>query len=200
MGIIDKAVINRYHEIHVRDHGEGTVRALGWRHSEDQLVRFAMLAGIGNMNNCSVLDAGCGHGDLRAYLGDKYPRLRYIGIDQSEAFLSIASDRYTHLPETTFYLGDFSIAELPVADYVLVSGSLNYHNSDPGFIYKIIDKLFNTSRIALGFNLLSKVDAPDGILVSYDADDIVQYCRTLSDKVLLYDTYFEGDFTIWMYR
>ncbi len=182
-----------------RENGEGTVRALGYRHDDDQLARFAMLAGIGDMNNRSVLDAGCGYGDLRGYLNDKYPRLKYIGIEQSDAFLAIASERYAHLPETEFYLGDFFNAGLPPADYVLASGSLNYHSDEPDFIYNTISRLFNTSRIAFGFNLLSQIE-PGGILVAYDTDNIVQYCRTLSPNVLLHNNYFEGDFTVWMYR
>jgi trans-aconitate methyltransferase len=183
----------------VKENGEGTVRALGYRHNDEQLLRFAMLAGIGDMNGHSVLDVGCGHGDLRGYLDERYPRLSYTGIDQSEAFLAVAARRYAHLPETTFYLGDFCNAGLPQADYVLVSGSLNYHNSDPGFIYNIITKLYQTSRIALGFNLLSKID-PGGILVAYDADNIMQHCRTLSNRVILQNDYCDGDFTVWMYK
>jgi len=191
-------MIRRFHEMRAKENGEGTARALGYRHDDDQLIRFAMLAGIGDINDCSVLDAGCGHGDLRGYLNDKYPRLSYTGIDQSESFLAIASERYAHLPETAFYLGDFCNAELPPADYVLASGSLNYHSSEPGFICNTITKLYHTSRVAFGFNLLSKID-PGGILVAYDADNIVQHCHTLTPKVVLHDNYLEGDFTVWMY-
>jgi len=200
MNLIDRAGIKRYHELHVQEHGEGTVRALGWRHSEDQLARFAMLAQIGDMNDHSVLDIGCGHGDLRGYLGNLYPRLSYAGIDQIDSFLEIATNRYGHLPETKFYLGDCYTAELPQADYVLVCGSLNYHSGETDFIYKMISKLFNTCQVALGFNLLSKVDAPGGILVTYDPDAILQHCSTLTDKVVFQDDYFEGDFMVWMYR
>lgn len=200
MNITDRAAIKLYHTMREKENGEGTVKALGYRHDEDQLSRFAMLAGIGDMSERSVLDAGCGYGDLRAYLAGKYPKVRYMGIDHYEAFLAIASERYAHLPEATFYLGDFYTAQLPGADYVLASGSLNYRNSEPDFIYKAIAKLFNTSRIAFGFNLLSKIETTGGILVSYDAGDIVRYCRTLSGNVILHDDYFDGDFTVWMYR
>lgn len=199
MNITDRIAIKLYHTMREKENGGGTVKALGYRHDDDQLSRFAMLADIGDMNDCSVLDAGCGYGDLRAYLNHKYPRLKYTGIDQSEAFLMVASGRYAHLPETAFYLGDFCNAELPPADYVLASGSLNYHSSESRFIYNTITKLFNTSRIAFGFNLLRKIE-PGGILVAYDADDIMRHCRTLTPKVVLHDNYFEGDFTIWMYR
>ena len=184
----------------VQEFGEGTSQALGWHNDESQLLRFTMLAGIGDMNNHSVLDVGCGYGDLSAYLIDKYPQLQYSGIDQVEEFLAVASAKYGHFPNTTFYLGDCSVADLPAADYVLACGSLNYHSSEPDFIYKMITRLFNTSLVAFGFNLLSKVKTPGGILVAYDTDNIMQHCRTLSSKVILQDKYCDGDYTVWMYK
>ena len=200
MNIIDKTVIKRFHEMRAQEFGEGTSQALGWHNDESQLLRFAKLAGIGDMNNRSVLDVGCGYGDLSAYLIDKYPQLQYAGIDQVEAFLAIASARYAHLPNATFYSGDCSVADLPATDYVLACGSLNYHTTEPGFIYKMITRLFNTSRIAFGFNLLSKVNTPGGILTAYNTDDIMQHCQTLSNRVILQDDYCDGDYTVWMYK
>jgi trans-aconitate methyltransferase len=200
MTIVDRLTVRRFHEIRVDQHGEGTTQALGWKNFHSQQARFAMLEDIGDMNDCSVLDIGCGHGDLRAYLDDKYPRLRYAGIDQMESFLDIAIDRYAHLPNTVFYHGDCYSAELPGMDYVLACGSLSYRNSDEDFIEQMISKLFNTCRIALGFNLLSRVDEPGGILMAYSPEVIVKYCRTLTDNVILHEGYFDDDFTIWMYK
>jgi SAM-dependent methyltransferase len=199
MNIIDKAVMNSYHDMRVKEFGKGTVEALGWLDKTSQSVRFSMLADIGDMNNRSVLDVGCGHGDLRGYLGAQYPSLHYTGIDQARSFLAVAAERY-QLPNTTFLMCDFFNAELPPADYVLLSGSLNYRSSDPDFIYKMIAKLFNASQIACGFNLLSYINDPGGILVAYNIDKIMSHCRTLSTNVVLHNKYCDGDFTVWMYR
>lgn len=191
--------MNSYHEMRVKDFGAGTPEALGWLDKTSQSTRFFMLADIGDLNGRSVLDVGCGYGDLRGFLGTQYPFLHYKGIDQSESFLAIAAERYD-LPNTTFLLGDFVNGDLPPADYVLVSGSLNYRSSDPDFIYKMITKLFNTCQIAFGFNLLSKINDPSGLLVAYDIDKIMNHCLTLSNNVVLQDQYCDGDFTVWMYR
>lgn len=200
MNVIDNIRVQRFHKSRIDDFGEGTTQALGWKNFYSQQARFAMLEGIGNMNDCSVLDVGCGHGDLRAYLDDKYPRMRYMGIDQMEEFLEVAVERYGDMPETSFFAGDCYTAELPRMDYVLACGSLSYHNSDPGFIYNIITKLFITCRIAFGFNLMSRVKAPGGILMAYDVQQIMEHCKTLTSNVLLHQGYFEDDFTIWMYK
>ena len=199
MTLVANLNVCRYHEMRIKEHGEDSTQALGWKNFYSQQARFAMLEGIGDMNDHSVLDVGCGHGDLRAYLDDKYPGMRYAGIDQMESFLDIAIDRYGHLPETAFYHGDCYSSELPAMYYVLASGSLSYHNSDPNYIEFMIAKLFNACRIALGFNLLSSIE-PGGILTAYNPEKIIQYCHTLTGNVILHENYIENDFTVWMYR
>jgi len=85
-------------------------------------------------------------------------------------------------------------------DYVLACGSLSYRSSDPDFIHTIITKLFINCRIAFGFNLLSKVKDPEGILMAYDPQAILAHCQTLTSNVVLHQGYFDDDFTIWMYK
>jgi SAM-dependent methyltransferase len=200
MDLIDGLMVRSFHKARIRDFGEESTQALGWKNFYSQQARFDMLEGIGDMNDCSVLDVGCGHGDLRAYLDDKYPKMRYLGIDQMEDFLDIAIDRCANFPETSFFLGDYYVAKLPGVDYVIACGALSYRRSKPGSIYQVITKLFNTCRIAFGFNLLSKIETPGGILVAYDPQDILKHCQTLTGKVILHKGYLDDDFTVWMYR
>ena len=200
MEFVDRSVIYRYHQERIEMFGEGTTSALGWKEEQSQLKRFEIISQIGDMDDLSILDAGCGHGDLRAFLGKKYPSMRYAGIDQMEAFLDVATARYGSLPDTTFYLGDCWTAELPNMDYVLACGLLAYRNSKPDFIYRMIDKLFGSCRLGFGFNLLKNVSDPDGILVNYDPKDILSYCKTLTPKVVLREGYADDDFTIFMYQ
>ncbi len=200
MNLLDTAAIFRFHKEQIRDYGMGSVGALGWTSAEAQLQRFEKLAQIADLNGESVLDAGCGHGDLRPYLGNLYPTLRYYGVEQMPDLLNVAIEKYAHLPETLFFQGDFAASELPSTDYTLVCGSLNYRNSDPLFVLRIIEKLFITCRKGLGFNLLSHVDPPDGLLTSYKPEFIVEYCKQLTPNIIFTDGYRENDFTIFMYH
>lgn len=200
MELIDRSMIYRYHHERMEKFGAGTTRALGWKTEANQQKRFEVLSQIGDMNGLSVLDVGCGHGDLRGFLHQKYPDLRYAGIDQMEEFLDVAIERYGSLPETAFYLGDIWTAELPNMDYVLACGLLSYRNSQTGFIYRMIEKLFSSARLGLGFNLLKKVDHPGGLLVAYDPEKILSFCKDLTPKVALREGYTEDDFTVLMYR
>jgi len=200
MDFVDRSVIYRFHQERIEMFGEGTSAALGWRSDESQKVRFEILSQIGEMDGLSVLDLGCGHGDLCDYLRKKYTNVRYAGIDQMEELLDIATARYGSVPNTTFYLGDCWSAELPNMDYVIASGLFAYKNSRSDFIFRMIDRLFSSCRLGTGFNLLKNVDDPEGILVNYDPQVILNYCRKLSPKISLREGYADDDFTIFIYQ
>ncbi len=200
MNLLDTAAIFRFHQYLVDEHGTGTNAALGWKSPEAQVARFKILSGLGDMNDCSLMDMGCGYGDLRNYLADIYPRLRYFGIEQIPAILNVAIERYSQLPETLFFEGDFSAAELPSVDYIIACGALSYRNSDPLYVFKMIEKLFNNCRRGFGFNLLGKTSDPDGIIASYNSAFILDYCNKLTGNVKFIEGYWEDDFTVMMYH
>lgn len=200
MELLDKANIFRFHSDLINRFGVGTTAALGWNEAVGQQIRHKILSGIGQLDNCSVLDAGCGHGDLYEYLVKLYPKLRYYGVEQIPAILKEALDRYSHLPNTYFFEGDFSVADLPMVDYIIACGSLNYRTSDKLFVLKTIEKLFTASRIGFGFNLLRKIEPPDGFLEAYNPIFITEFCGKLTSNVTLIENYYEEDYTVFMYH
>ncbi len=199
MNIIDQFNIHRYHKEQMAAYGEDNARALGWKTEEGQFKRFEILSQIGDLENCSVLDAGCGYGDLCGFLNQKFTGMRYIGIDLEDVFLERATQRYSNSGETAFFTGDVTKAELPFTDYILASGIFNYPNTDTEYLFKTIVKLFNNCRIGFGFNLLDKTEATNSLLVTYDRHRVLAFCKTLSNSVVLKENYYENDFTIMMY-
>ncbi|OKS86507.1 hypothetical protein RG47T_1963 [Mucilaginibacter polytrichastri] len=191
--------MSRFHKARISEYGAGTAAALGWKSEQRQHIRFETLAQIGDLENTSVLDAGCGHGDLKGFLDTRFNTFRYAGIDMMEEFLDVATARYGNLPDTKFYLGDCSSGNLPYMDYVLCSGMLSYRSSEADYVFTMIAKLFGSCRIGLGFNLLSQIDV-DGIVVAYAPDKIIDYCNELASKVILNKGYIDDDFTIFMYH
>ncbi|RZK23607.1 MAG: hypothetical protein EOO63_17620 [Hymenobacter sp.] len=121
-------------------------------------------------------------------------------VEQMPELLDLAQARYAHAPDITLRTGDFLREPLPLSDYVLASGSLNYRHRHPRFIYQAIEKLFGSCRRGLGFNLLSWEPAGGGPLAAYDPADIVAFCETLAPKVVLREGYRGGDFTVFLYR
>lgn len=195
---IDNSRILKYHLNLINEAGINTALALGWRTRQGQLARFDALCRIGDMSGCSVLDAGCGTGDLRAYLDGKYNDVAYTGIDHMHHFLQLAADRYTDRTDTSWLYADISIAPLPPADFVLASGSLTYRSSEDNHLHHIIDKLYNCAHKALAFNLLSGLSDPNDLLCTYEPEHILAYCRTLCANAQLVEGYCDGDFTVWM--
>lgn len=200
MNFIDSLNIHNYHQLRIKQYGAGNARTLGWKSQEGQMARFEVLAQIADLTNASVLDAGCGYGDLCGFLQEKFTGLRYIGVDMEESFLDLAIEQYGKTGETSFFLGDFTKTELPVTDYILASGVLNYKNSDPAYIFKTIAKLYNGCRFGFGFNLLSKVTDPKGLITAYEPKEIVEFCKTLTSEISLKEGYYEHDFTVMMYH
>lgn len=200
MELLDKANIFRFHDQLIKQYGVHSNAALGWNEAAGQEARFRVLSGIGQLNGRTVLDAGCGHADLFAYLVKLYPQLHYYGIEQVPAFLQVAVERYIHLPAVKLYEGDFMEAGLPGADYTIACGSLNYHSCDEAFIFNAIRKLFYNSRIGFGFNLLQKIEPASGFLRAYEPADVIAFCHTLTNSVRLFENYYGDDYSVFMYH
>lgn len=200
MELIDQANIFRYHTQLINESEVGSNTALGWNDHKSQEVRFKILSEIGSLDGHSVLDAGCGHGDLYPYLIKIYPQLQYYGIEQIPRFLEVAVERYGHLPDTHFYQGDFTNPGLPSVDYTIICGSLNYRNSDESFVFTTIEKLFHNSRIGIGFNLLSELAEPNDFLQAWLPGEIMNHCRKLTAHLRLVENYYGKDFTVLMYH
>jgi len=199
MNFPDNILIQKYHRDRIIKFGANSSRALGWTSDEGQKARFKMIIDLlGDLNNKSILDVGCGHGDLRRFLGDAFAGLRYAGIEQVESFLDIAIEHNKQYPDTAFYFGDFYKSELPVMDYIVACGALSYKSSDPEYVLKAITKLYSSCRLGLVFNMLKSIDSEEGILVAYDPVIILAHCKTLSENVIFKDGYYGEDYTIFL--
>jgi ubiquinone/menaquinone biosynthesis C-methylase UbiE len=197
--MLDNLYIQKFHEDKIEKYGSDSAQSLAWFSEEEQLKRFEILTQIGDLNDKSILDIGCGNGDLCCYLSQHFMNFSYHGIDILPTFLDNAIEKTKDFANATFYLGDFMQGTLPVLNYVLVSGSLNYKNSDPDFIFKAISRLYAHCNMALGLNLLSKTVNPEGILMAYAPKTITDFCKTLSNTVVK-ENYCEGDFTVMVYK
>lgn len=201
MNLIEKATVMHYHRHRIDTFEAGSVKALGWRGEHSQQARYAVLAQAGDLNGCSVLDAGCGHGDLKAYLDRHVPQFEYIGIDQMPEFIEEAHKRYRHHPATAFYQSDFTSAALPKADYVFASGAMGYRCANDRFYFELIAKLYAAANRAFAFNMLNARHFPaHELLIGHDREEVLAFCRMLAPRVEWIDGYLEDDFTIFMYR
>ena len=78
---------------------------MGWREAESQLKRFEVLAGVGDLNGCSVLDIGCGGGvDTLIAAMIVGPEGKVVGVDMTPEMLerAVKNLNETNLSNVTF--------------------------------------------------------------------------------------------------
>ena len=196
----DQQNILAYHQYRVKCLGSGNARALGWSSEDNQRLRFQVLLEIADLNGSSVLDVGCGYGDLCRYFAEANLDVDYTGIDQNPAFLQLASRRNHSFPTKRFLLGEFSQSKLPQCDYVLASGVMAYKVETPGYVSQMIQKMYRLCRKGTAFNMLRRVDDAEGQLQTYEPSKVKSFCQGLARKVVVLDDYLDNDFTVFMYR
>jgi len=116
----------------------------------------------------------------------------YHGIELLPEMIARAKELF---PQISLQQGDFMHKKLPVCDYVLVSGTLNYGLD----IFPAIRKLYGSCKTGLGFNLLRKVSA-EGILKAHEPKEILSFAKTITHRVVLQDDYSHEDFSLFLYR
>jgi SAM-dependent methyltransferase len=196
MNLIERATVMHYHRHRLAEWG-GQAQALGWKAVESQQRRFEVIAGAADFSHCSVLDVGCGRADFKAYLDERFPGVRYTGIDQMPEFVEAAAARYGDGDGSRFLLGDFSAIELPSADYVVACGALGYRCAEAGFHLRMIGKMHAAARRALIFNVLDAKRFPDHpLLVGRDCAEVLDCCRRLSPQVAVSQGYLDDDMTV----
>lgn len=178
-----------------------THQSLDWGSETSQHKRFKILAEIGLMHNDSVLDIGCGLGDLFGWLKDNsYESIQYKGIDITEALINQARVKYPNAVfEAVNVLDGVYNAE---SDYVFASGVFAKRNTDTtNFAKAMIEKMYRLARKGVAFNSLSafseNLSADDNPLHPYE---VLDFCRTLSPWAILRMDYHPHDFTIYIKR
>ena len=201
MNILENAAILHYHRHRMATFGDVAVEALGWKCLYSQRKRFEVIAGAADFDNCCILDVGCGRGDLKAFLDERFADFSYIGIDHVPEFIAQAQARYAASPRTWFHSCDFSKLVLPRVDYVIASGALGYRCAQPQFHVEMVRRMYQAAGRGLIFNALDAARFPEHpLLVGRDRKQLVAFCRELSPDVAVIRGYLDDDFTVCIYR
>jgi len=186
MNLIDRATVIHFHRHRIAEFGADSVRALGWVSEASQTSRFEVIAKAADFNDSSVLDLGCGTGDLKAFLDARFSGMSYLGIEQVPEFVAQARSRYAVDTHALFELGDFNTMIFPRIDHVVACGSLSYRSSNPQHVYSAIAKMFVSAAQTVVFSVLDERHFPEHpLLVGHPIDEIVAFCRKLSSSVNL---------------
>lgn len=178
------------------------VRALNWGSRESQQLRFSVLAQVGQLNDKSLLDVGCGQGDFYGSLKEQEIKVDYTGIDLAPKMIEIARSRF---PEARFETENLLAPQSTLAadyDYVLSSGIFYYRQHEPfAFMKEMLARMFERCRLGLAFNSLSAwCGERDAGEFYADPLETLAFCRTLTPWLTLRHDYHPRDFTIYMHK
>ncbi len=191
--------ISAYYDQLVDRHGRGP-RALDASSNESLNVRYAALSEVGDMTGKSVLDVGCGFGDLGVFLGGRYDRVRYHGIDISRRM--VEEGRRLH-PALTLDIGTVSgMPETATYDFVLASGIFYLLRDDPlqrmGEILKLMFALATEAVAVTSLSAWGKEQHPGEFQI--DPGAALELGHSLTKGVVLRHDYHPGDLALYLYR
>lgn len=173
-------------------HFGDTPASVGWS-EKGQLLRYQAISELLSFNNSSVLDFGCGKGDLYRFLKTKGLNLKYTGMDINPELIRIAREKY---PEAIFRTIDLEKEELNEKfDFIIICGVFNLKISGvKESAYWSIKKLFCNTKKTLLFNCPSiHAKNKDIELLYYDSVELLSLALTITKKVNLYHHLIEGE-------
>jgi SAM-dependent methyltransferase len=138
---------------HLRRHGDAP-QAVRWTARGQQLRYGAFYEILGDLAGKSVLDFGCGKGDLYGFLRERGVACAYTGVDIHPGLVGLAHSKY---PEAEFLERD--IEEQPLGrsfDVVIACGVFNLRvGGIAATIEAILPLLFECARERLHANFLT---------------------------------------------
>jgi cyclopropane fatty-acyl-phospholipid synthase-like methyltransferase len=146
-------------------------QAVQWSSRETQERRFDVLCDVIGAGD-SLIDLGCGLGDLLGYLRQSRGFYgRYLGLDFVPEFVQHARQSYRSDGAASFAELDISKDALPGGyDVIVTSGMFNNRIDDNwSFLLQTVQRMFGAAKKAAAFNAMSSyVDYEDPALFYCD--------------------------------
>lgn len=196
----DKARLQSSYQLPKEDISEQDLNARShdyvfYESKEAQIKRFEELCKITKktkipLSNSSILDVGCGLGDLYGYICSSSKDFTYFGVDISQSYINGAQKKY---PDTTFAEKDIMTEQIENFDYVFACGIFNDQVTDnEAHIRAMVSRMCDIAKIGVAFNFLT-VETRGSLLLPRLRNKISSSSKIVSrtpDTVNVSDLYF----------
>jgi len=174
-----------------------TAKGVNWHSKQTQYIRFDVILNMlpNDLSSFSIVDAGCGFGDLYTYMSKKKKTPKeYIGIDSLLDMYSIASEK----TGCEIIIADICKDELPKADYYVCSGAMNVLESFETHLF--IRNCFTSCKNGFIFNILhgEKESETYNYLTKKQIHSIAADLGV--ESILIKEGYLEDDITVGFFK
>lgn len=153
------AKVSAYYSRCYREHGDSP-QGVDWKDAASQELRFARLVSrIDWSETPSIIDVGCGNGELLAYCRRQGREPAYRGLDVCEDMVAACQRRFG--PEAAALGGTRQLAAWGwQADYVVASGTFNVKQDVAAavwgrYVELALRDMFEAATVAALFNVTS---------------------------------------------
>jgi ubiquinone/menaquinone biosynthesis C-methylase UbiE len=156
-------------------------------------LRFKILTRNVNLNKKTILDFGCGFGDLYIFLKKKFKYFTYSGYDINNFFVINNKKKF---PEINFFS---EIKLIKKFDFIICSGVFSLRTKYTKFYFiKLINFLFKKTRKGLMINFLSKKTKTKlKKNYYYSTKEILNIVKSFKNcKINIYENYSLDEFTL----
>ena len=180
----DRDKLFEYYGSKLKIYGYDT-RSLGWVPG-GRSVRFGVMTSIADLNGSSILDVGCGFGDLYGHLTGRDIKVDYTGVDINPDLIKVAREVY---PEARFFISDFESDGIDGEyDWAFAAGIFTIKITDNrSFIRNTLKRMYEVTRKGFAVDFLSPTyySPEEDTYWRCPPEEVLKYCRSLSRRVML---------------
>jgi SAM-dependent methyltransferase len=175
-------------------HGDSPL-SLGWTRGKQGLRFRILLERIASIDTpLTILDFGCGFGDLFGYLRRHHPTWEYVGVDINPRLVAMGRTKF---PGARLEVLD-ALDALPACDYVVASGVFSSRVTDNrAWLTETLEAFARRARVGVSANFVSAAaEVRYDDLFYWSVGDVAETVTSLSRRFSIDHSYMPFEFTL----